>query len=163
MLWSRRRALVAGLAVLPLAACLRPVHAPGGPGAALRGQVRADDPQTPQEFAFVGALEDRLGRAQAARFQLSYDLRLRERGGARVRDLGDTRFQIFGTLDYILSDSATGDEVQSGTLQNVTAYSATANQLATRMAQEDAERRLMRILANALATRLVAAMPTDGA
>lgn len=160
MWWSERRALLLLLAGLPLAACgFRPAHAPGGAGQALRGQVRAADPATGRDFAFVAALEDRLGRAPAPRFLLGYDISVHERGGARVRDLGDTRFQVFGKVGFSLSDAATGAIIHAGTVSNFTAYSATSTQLATRVAQQDAERRLMGILADQVVARLLAVGP----
>ena len=158
---SERRAVLTGLLVLPVAAAcgFSPAHAPGGPGAALRGQVRADDPQTAREFAFVAALEDLLGRPQAARFALSHDISVSESGGARVRPLGDTRFQIFGRVRFALRDMASDSELYRGTVRNFTAYSATSTQLATLAAQEDAERRLMVILADQVVARLLAVLP----
>lgn len=161
-MWSsERRRLIAALAALPLvAACgFRPAHAPGGPGAALRGQVRADDPVSARDFAFVAALEDRLGRPQTVRYALAYDIAVRERGGAQVRDVGDTRFQVFGQVTFTLTDTATGADLATGTVQNFTAYSATSTQMATRIAQQDAERRLMVILADQVVTRLLAVLP----
>lgn len=157
-MWSsERRMLLFTLAALPLVAACRftPVHAPGGSGEALRGRVRADDPADRLAFAFVAALEDRLGRPREPRYDLAYEITVDERGGADVRDLGDTRHQIFGRIRFVLSDAASGDLIHDGMVQSFTAYSATATQLATRVAQEDAERRLMRILADQLVTRLV--------
>ena len=161
-MWSsERRRLIAALALLPvLGACgFRPAHAPDGPGARLRGQVQADDPVSARDFAFVAAFEDRLGRPQGARFKLSYDISVRERGGARVRQVGDTRFQVFGRARFTLTDAATGDALYRGTVENFTAYSATSTQMATRIAQQDAERRLMAILADQVVTRLLAVLP----
>ncbi len=161
-MWSsERRRLLAALAALPLAAAcgFRPAHAPGGPGAALRGQVRADDPVSVRDFAFVAALEDRLGRPQQVRYALAYDIAVDERGGARVRDVGDTRFQVFGQVTFTLTDTATGEDLATGTVQNFTAYSATSTQMATRIAQQDAERRLMAILADQVVARLLTTLP----
>ncbi len=164
-MWSsERRGFLVLLVGLPLAACgFRPAYGPGGPGQALRGQVRAADPSSALDFAFVGALEDRLGRPQAARFALAYDIAVEERGGARVRDVGDSRFQVFGQVSFALTDATDGAEISAGTVQNFTAYSATSTQLATRMAQQDAERRLMGILADQVVTRLLAVLPANPA
>ncbi|NYS26297.1 hypothetical protein HUK65_15010 [Rhodobacteraceae bacterium 2376] len=157
---SERRAMLTGLLALPVAAAcgFSPAHAPGGPGAALRGQVRADDPRNVRDSAFVAALEDRLGRPQAARFALSHDISVSESGGARMRRLGDTRFQVFGRVHFALRDIASDSELYSGTVRNFTAYSATSTQLATLAAQEDAERRLMVILADQVVARLLAVL-----
>ncbi|SDX30370.1 LPS assembly lipoprotein LptE [Roseicitreum antarcticum] len=154
-----RRAACLLLTGAALAACgFTPVHAPGGTGAALRGQVAAAAPQTRADFAFVAALEDRLGRATAPRYQLGYTIMLRRIGGADVRDLGDTRFQLAGTLDYRLTETGGGTQVASGRVDSTAAYSSTSTQLATLSAAEDAEARLMRILADQLVPRLMIAL-----
>jgi LPS-assembly lipoprotein len=154
---SERRAFILG--ALALAGCgFTPAYAPGGAGAALRGQVRADDPTDSLGFAFVGALEERLGRPQSARYALSYNIVTSERGAARIVGVGETRIALLGSIDYSLTESATGEIIASGSLRNVTNYSTTANQLATQRASEDAQERLMRILADQVATRLLAAM-----
>jgi LPS-assembly lipoprotein len=154
---SDRRAFILG--ALALSGCgFTPAYAPGGAGAALRGQVRADDPTDSLGFAFVGALEERLGRPQTARYALAYSITTSERGAASIVGVGETRIALLGTIDYALTDTATGETITSASLRNVTNYSTTENQLATQRAREDAQERLMRILANQVATRLLAAM-----
>ena len=144
---------------LPLAACgFTPAYAPGGPGQALRGQVRAADPVTSRDFDFVAAFEQRLGRPTAPGMKLDYAISTSERGAAQLSGLGATRITLFGEITYTLTDIATGETLTSGRLRNFTNYSATDTQLATRRAQEDAEKRLMRILADQVAARLMAAL-----
>ena len=157
---SDRRTLLLTFAALPLAAAcgFSPAYAPGGAGQALRGQVRAADPVRSRDFDFVAAIEDRLGRPSAQRFDLIYSITTSERGAARIPGLGDSRITLFGTVTYQLTDSATGDVVTEGSLRNFTNYSTTDTQLATRRAQEDAEARLMRILADQVVARLIAAL-----
>lgn len=157
-MWLSDRRFVL-LGALALAGCgFTPAYAPGGAGGKLRGQVRADDPDDSLGFAFVAALEDRLGRPQAARYALSYNLTTSERGAASIAGVGDTRIALLGSIDYSLTDTTSGATVTSGSLRNVTNYSTTANQLATQRAREDAQDRLMRILADQVAARLLAAM-----
>ena len=155
MLLSDRRTVLLGLLALP--ACgFTPAYAPGGAGQALRGQVRAADPATSLDFDFVAALEQRLGRPAIPRFDLAYTIATTERSAAQVSGFGATRNSVFGTLDYSLTERATGDVVSEGSLRNFTNYSITDTQLAVRRAKEDAEARLMQILADQLATRLLA-------
>lgn len=159
MSWSDRRTVLLALAALPLAACgFTPAYAPGGAGQALRGQVRASDPVTSRDFDFVAAFEERLGRPTTTRFELAYTITTSERGSAQVSGVGPTRITLFGEIAYSLSEIATGETVTSGKLRNFTNYSTTDTQLATRRAQEDAEKRLMRILADQVAARLLAAL-----
>ncbi|MGY6548050.1 MAG: LPS assembly lipoprotein LptE [Roseinatronobacter sp.] len=157
---SDRREVLVGLgALIALSACgFTPVYAPDGAGQTLRGQVRAADPVASRDFDFVAAFEDRLGRPSAPRFALDYRITTQERGAAQRAGLGPTRITLFGALSYTLTDAATGAEITSGSLRNFTNYSTTDTQLATRRAQEDAERRLMRILADQVAARLLAAL-----
>ncbi|MGY6697086.1 MAG: LPS assembly lipoprotein LptE [Roseinatronobacter sp.] len=159
MLLSERRRLLLGLAALPIAACgFTPAYAPGGAGRDLRAQVLLRDPVTSAEFDFVAAMDTRLGRPASPRFGLDYTISTSERGAAQVAGLGETRITLFGEVSYRLNDLATGDMVTQGRLRNFTNYSTTDTQLATLRAQEDAEARLMRLLADQVATRLIAAL-----
>ncbi|WP_071799344.1 hypothetical protein [Natronohydrobacter thiooxidans] len=159
MSWSDRRTVLLALAALPLAACgFTPAYAPGGPGQALRGQVRAADPTAAADFDFNAAFEERLGRPTAPRFDLAYTISTSERGSAQVSGLGQTRITLFGEIAYSLTEIATGETVTRGKLRNFTNYSTTDTQLATLRAQEDAQKRLMRILADQVAARLMAAL-----
>jgi LPS-assembly lipoprotein len=156
---SDRRGLLLALAALPVAACgFAPAYGPGGAGQALRGQVRAADPVTSSDFDFVAGLETRLGRPTNARYDLAYQITTSERGAARVAGLGETRITLFGTISYRLTDTSTGAVVTEGNLRDFTNYSTTDTQLATLRAQEDAQARLMRILADQVAARLLAAL-----
>ncbi|MCC5991333.1 MAG: hypothetical protein JJT99_02315 [Rhodobacteraceae bacterium] len=160
-MWSsKRRGVLLGGVALALAGCgFTPAYAPGGAGQTLRGQVRARDPENDADFDFVAALESRLGRAGAgARYALDYDITIDRRGSASVAGLGETRVSLIGALRYRLTQADSGAEVASGSLRNFTNYSTTATQLATLRAQEDAQARLMRILADQLTTRLIAAL-----
>jgi len=148
---SDRRAFLLGLAGLAgMAGCgFTPVYAPGGAGRVLQGAVRADDPTQRHEYQFVSALEERLGRPTAPRFALSYRIGRRQVGGDA------SRVQMLGTLEYVLTDMATGAEVAAGRVDGDAGYSTTATQLAEQAAMEDAELRLMRMLADGLMLRLI--------
>jgi len=156
MLLSDRRRFLAGLGALSLtAACgFRPVYGNGGAGQALRSAVRADDPVSRGDFQFVSAFEDLLGRPTSARYGLAYAITKSEVEAGSIQDIGATRIQLFGTLDFTVTDLGTGLAVANGQVANNATYSTTSSQLATLAAAEDAELRLMRILAEALVTRL---------
>ncbi|GAB4262904.1 MAG: LPS assembly lipoprotein LptE [Pararhodobacter sp.] len=153
---SDRRKVLSGLAALGLlAGCgFRPVYGNGGTGRALRGAIRADDPVTRADFHFVSSFEDLIGRPDAARFALAYTIEQEEIGGGDLQNFGDTRIQLFGRLRYTVTDLATGAVRAEGEVRGNTAYSTTGTQLATLTAAEDAELRLMRMLAESLVTRL---------
>ncbi|WP_209427248.1 LPS assembly lipoprotein LptE [Pararhodobacter sp. SW119] len=153
---SDRRAFLAGLAAFALTGCrFTPVYGPGGAGRALMGAVRADDPVSRADYQFVAALEERLGRPVRAGYALSYRIGQSELETGVVRSLGPTRIQLSGTLDFVLTDAATGAQVASGRIVADSAYSTTSNQLTTLTAAEDAELRLMRMLVDGLVTRLM--------
>ena len=148
MLWSDRRSLLAGLGALALTGCgFRPAYAPGGTGRALQGRVRAADPVTRGDYQFVMALEERLGRPEAVRFDLAYVITVE-------RITGTTRVLLTGRADYTLTEA--GAERARGRVTAETAYSITATQLAVQTAEDDAEMRLMRMLADSVVLRLLA-------
>jgi LPS-assembly lipoprotein len=150
---SDRRALLAGL--LAVGACgFRPVHAPGGSGAALQGRVRAADPVSRADYLFLAAFEDRLGRPDPGLYDLRYAITVDRVEAGRIQGLGATRILLTGALDYTLTQGTT--QRAAGRVTAEAAFSTTATQLAAQMAEEDAESRLMRMLADALVTRLLA-------
>ena len=168
MSWSdaqpSRRGFLALAGAFALAGCgFRPVYGEGGTGRALRNAVRAEDPVTRADFQFIHALDDLLGRPTTPRYNLADTIETRNEGGGMVEDFGDTRIQIFGIARYVLTEAATGRVLAEGQVAGNTAYSTTGTQLATLTAAEDAELRLMRILADALVTRLYTEPGLSGA
>lgn len=150
---SDRRAALAAL--LALGACgFRPVYAPGGTGTALQGRVRAADPATRADYLFVAALEDRLGRPEHPRFDLDYRIEVDRIDAGRVGGLGATRVVLSGRLDYTLREAGQARAHGQATAEAV--FSATGTQLAVQAAEDDAESRLMRMLAESLVSRLLA-------
>jgi len=151
-----RRTFLAGLGALAVTGCgFAPVYAPGGTGRALMGTVRADDPVSRADYQFVAALEERLGRPTAARYALAYRIAQARVETGAIRGIGASRIQLRGALDFTLTETATGTEVAQGRIEADSAYSTTSTQLATLAAAEDAELRLMRMLADGLVTRLM--------
>lgn len=162
-MWFFNAKCLRGLALaLPLAlsACgFSPVYAPGGTADGLRGQIEAADPENRNEFVLVARLEDRLGLPSGAAYTLDYDISL-EREGVGITQAGDTtRFNVLGRIDYRVLDKATGLELASGKVENFTGYSATGSIVGSISATQDANERLMVILADQLVTELVATAP----
>ncbi len=159
-MWScDRRRLIAGLAALPLlSACgFAPTLAPGGAAAGLRGRIRADDPDGPDDFAFVERFEERLGRPEAPpRYALSFDIDVTTDDIATVRGEGATRGTAIGRVRYAVRQLDDDDTVHEGRAESFTGWSRTEEALAERFAREDARARLMRILADRIATDLTA-------
>jgi len=154
---SDRRAVLGLLAVVPLAACgFTPVYGPGAPATSLRGAVRVDDPETPDEFDIVSRIEARLGRPESPVYALTITPRVTEESFAVVgaRDL--TRFNLVGNARYALRPIGAEDPVLDGEVNSFTSYSATGTTVSTLSARRDARSRLMIILADQVVTRLLA-------
>lgn len=157
---SDRRTLLAWLAAAPLAACgFTPVYGPEGAGGALRDRLRIEPPDTRLGFVLVSRLEDRLGRAAAPTHVLTWDIETSDRDLALSGTDDITRVNIFGRLDFAVTEAGSDALVQSGEVSTFTAYSTTGSPVATAAARRDAEDRLMVALADQLISRLLAGAP----
>ncbi|MEM6306030.1 MAG: LPS assembly lipoprotein LptE [Pseudomonadota bacterium] len=153
-MWSRRTML---LTPLVFGACgFQPVFGPGGTGRALQNRVLVQAPDNRDEFLLVQALEERLGRTDAPAYDLSLSITTVEEGLAIDRAGNTRRFNLLGSAEFTLSDMATGAVITSGTVENFVGYSATGTTVATLASEEDAQARLMRILADQIVRRLYA-------
>lgn len=150
-MWSFRALLIP----LALAACgFEPVNTAGGAGAALRGQVLVQDPDTRDGFLLVQRLEERLGRGGKSAYALDHTIKTSTRGLAIDRDGDVRRFNVLGQVDWALRDLETGEIRASGLVENFTGYSATGTTVATLSAERDAKERLMTLLADQIVQRL---------
>lgn len=158
---SDRRLFLIGLAALPLAACgFTPAYGPGGGAVKLRGRIAVQAPVTREDFEFTARVEQRLGRAEAAAFDLTYTLAtVREAGGITAAN-ETTRYTLKGTATWTLTERSSGARVAGGTVRGFTSWSATGTTVAGLAAEDDAARRLAVILADQVVTRLIAAAPT---
>ena len=155
---SDRRLFLLGLAALPLAGCgYVPVYGEGGSAERLRGQVAIAPPGDRDAFDLVARLEDRLGRATAARYALAYEIDTGTEGLAITPEQETTRYNILGEVSFTLTDATNGAVVLADTVDSFTGYSATGSTVATKAARRDARERLMVILADRIVTRLIAA------
>jgi len=142
---------------LALAACgFTPVYGPGGAGTALRGRVRVQEPDSPEGYLLTRTLEDRLGRAEAPAYALSYRLTTRSEGQAVTATNETTRYSLVGKVDFSLTALDGGAVLASGQVGNFTGYSATGSTIETLAGERDARERLMTILADQIVTRLYA-------
>lgn len=139
-----------------------PVHAPGGTGDALYGEVDIIFPDLPDStgdknaYFLVRDLEQRLGRASSGAYQLDLTLTTRTDGQAITADNSITRYSIIGAAGYSLTRKSDGVVVASGSETNFTGYSATGSTVETLAGERDAYKRLMRILADQISARLLA-------
>lgn len=157
-MWSSdRRGFLVLLAALPLTACgFSPVYAPGGEAAARFGRIGFAAPADRNAFDLVARLEDRLGRAEDTDYQLTYRVETAERGQAITTDDVTTRIEVTGSATYSLADRG-GIVLAEGKVAGATAYAADGTAVSTGAARVDAYRRLMRILADQIVTRIALA------
>lgn len=139
-----------------------PVHAPGGNGHALYGQVYVATPEQTSSrgdsnaYMLVRDLEDRLGRGGNGAYQLDLTLSTRIEGQAITAGNEITRYSIIGDAGYSLLRRSDGAVMASGTETAFTGYSATGTTVETLAGESDAFERLMRILADQITAKLYA-------
>jgi len=157
MSWSRRAFVLGALA---LAACgFAPVYGPGGTGGRLFGKVRTADPNSPDDFAFAGRIAERLGPEASASYELAWQMRIAVVPQAITPEEVTTRYALNGSAYYTLTELATGRAVTRGQVSSFTSYSTTGTTIATMTAEQDAHKRLARLLADMVVTRLLAVDP----
>jgi LPS-assembly lipoprotein len=158
---SGRRLFLIGLAALPLAACgFTPAYGPEGGAGALRGRVAVQAPVTKSDFDFVARLETRLGRAEAAAYDLGYAVSATRQSGGITAANETTRYTLRGTATWSLTSRTTGARVAGGEVNGFTSWSATGTTVAGLAAEDDAARRLSVMLADQVMIRLLAVAPT---
>ena len=67
-----------------------------------------------------------------------------------------TGYNIVGSIDWVLTETASTNRVAGGRVDGFTSYAATGSAVAGLTAEEDAARRLMRSLADQIVLRLIA-------
>lgn len=156
-MWSperlSRRAVLTGL--LAVSACgLTPVYGPGGAGNRLFGKVRMRDPDSFEDFAFNTRMAERLG-GEGSLYELDYRLSVGVVSQAITSNQVTTRYSLNGTVEFALTDSR-GVVLSRGQVSNFSSYSTTGTTIATLAAEADARKRLSRMLADQVVTRLLA-------
>jgi LPS-assembly lipoprotein len=160
-MWSpdRRRLLALLAATLPAgaAACgFRPAYGPGAPAEGLRDRVAADPPVTRNDFDFVAAIEDSLGRSADPAYRLGYRIDVQVISLAVTPDGSILRYNYVGNVAWLLRDAATGATLAQGSTNSFTASAATRSTIAAAASETDATVRLMQILADQVVTQLLA-------
>lgn len=123
------------------------------------GTVRANDPTDKNGFDFVQHIEERLGRPTTPVYDLTYSIATNPIGVGITPDGATTRYNLTGTLTWALTRKADQKRMAGGSFGTFTSYSATGSTVAGLTAQTDASLRLMRLFADDVVARLVAASP----
>jgi LPS-assembly lipoprotein len=152
--FNRRSLLLMPLALM---ACgFTPAYGPNGPAAGLQGSVSVASPDDKNSFDLVERLEERLGRPKVVAYDMTYTIKTNAVGVGITPDNAITRYNLNGSIDWALVSRTTGQRVTGGTVHSFTSYSATGSTVAGLAAQEDAARRLMRLLADQIVSRMLA-------
>ncbi len=136
-----------------------PAYGPDGGASRLLNRVTVDELTSSDGYILVRELETRLGRAQAPAYGLALDLSSTRDGLAVTSTNDTTRFDIIGTVNFVLRDITTGEILLSGSEESFTGYSTTGSTVSTLAARQDAQERLMVILAERIMTRLIGFAP----
>ena len=127
----------------------------------LGGDLGADGPvgvaDVVLQLHLLAEIEQRLGRSDDPAYALALNITTRQERLAINRAGETTRFDLVGVADYTLRDLSSGAIVAAGKAENFTGYSATGTTVVTLASQQDAEKRLMAILAEQIVTRLYTA------
>jgi LPS-assembly lipoprotein len=152
--FNRRSLLLMPLALM---ACgFTPAYGPGGPASGLQGRVSVASPGEKYSFDLVERLEERLGRPKTVAYDLTYSINASAAGVGVTPDNAITRYNLNGRIDWALVSRATGQRVTGGTVHSFTSFSATGSTIAGQSAQQDAARRLMRLLADQIVSNMLA-------
>ncbi|MCB2130680.1 MAG: hypothetical protein KDE03_16845 [Rhodobacteraceae bacterium] len=154
---SDRRTVLALLLAVSVGGCgFQPAYGPGSPARGLFDNVAIDAPTDKNGFDLVERLEERLGRPKQPDYLLSYRIETRSEGLAIAPDNAIIRYQVTAKIKFGLKDNETGMIVSDGVVSSFTAYSASGTSVATASSEADAYTRLMRLLADQIATRIIA-------
>ncbi|MEC3860881.1 LPS assembly lipoprotein LptE [Mesobacterium sp. TK19101] len=155
-LFDRRKLLTCGLAFAGLSGCgFAPAYGPQGGAQRLQRQVALNVPTDRNGYLLNRRLEERLGRAEAAAYDLTVTVTTDRQGLGSTQDGRTTRFHLLGNARMVLR-AAGGDQVLfEGATSAFTAYSTTGSTVATLAAERDASERLMVILADQITDWLI--------
>lgn len=156
MSWCDRRLLLGALAALP--ACgFAPAYGPSGSAGRLQGRVALSGPEGEPGYLLNRRIDERLGHASAGTYLLETAVATDEADLGTTSTGTTTRYRIIGSVDFRLTEAATGAVLLSDTVDSFTGYSATGSSVATLAARRDALERLMTILADRIVDRLILA------
>ncbi|WP_234417056.1 LPS assembly lipoprotein LptE [Loktanella sp. Alg231-35] len=146
-----RRTLMLG--ILALSGCgFAPIY---GAGNGMREQVTFESDASVAGFQLNERLEERMGFSATPQYVLRTTINYQERAAA-ITSEGDTaRLNIIGSADWVLTDLSNGAQVETGTVEGFTSYSAIGSTIATQSTRDDALGRLAILLADRIVSRLL--------
>ena len=145
------------LPFLAFTACgFTPVYGTNGNASVLLNSVLVQEPKNREGYSLTKQIEKRVGRATDPRFKLGVTVTTSE-AALNVDSTGNiNRYNVLGLVEYTLRDTQTGQIAASGRVDSFTGYSASGTTVSAQAAKEDAQERLMIILADLLISNLIA-------
>jgi LPS-assembly lipoprotein len=157
-----RRAIVLAGAALAGGCGFRPLYGAGGAGGALDGQVALEGLSGRAGYHFRQTMRGRVGDpGPEPRYVLAVDLDLEDEGLAITPEDDVTRISLTGRARWTLRDRAAGGEALTGEARATSAYNTTGTPFATRVAAEDAERRVAQDLAERVFAQIAGRLGAD--
>lgn len=153
-LFNRRKFLTLTAVPLALSACgFTPIYSEGSAAERMHGRIALGDFIGLDGFQMREQLVTRLGTATAATHRLDIVLNVDSVGVAITQDGSITRYNLSGIAVFTITQLGGGIAFQDS-VSAFTAYNATASAYATRIAEQDANRRIAATIANKIVTRL---------
>jgi LPS-assembly lipoprotein len=144
-------------ALAALSGCgFAPALGEGGKAQVLVGKVQATAPANQRDYDFAARIEERLGRPDTALYSLTYQIGAASYGAGITASGAITHYRVTGSADWALTRDGDGAQLASGREESFTGYSVTGSTVAGLTAEADAERRLMRILADQVVAAMLA-------
>lgn len=160
---SERRVALRLIAALPAAglaaACgFQPLYGSGTPAMAMLGRVDVAPLSGEAGFVLRQRIVERVGAPDAATHRLDVELDIEQVGVVLTSEDDVTRYNIIGNAAFALRPIGAGEQVLIGDVRAITGYSAPTTRIATtfssRVARQDAERRVAVELADRIVQRL---------
>lgn len=156
-MWSSdRRAAIAGLAVLLLAGCFRPMLAETQAASDMLNRIALPPVGGRFDYYLVQSLENRLGQPQDPAFVLNIASNLIERGTAVTQDNSVTRINLLVQSTWSLWRVGGTEPLISDVAFSESGYNATSSLFATREARLEIERRLAKDIGERIARGILA-------
>lgn len=156
-MWSsERRHFLAGLGVLALGGCFRPMLREDSGAMALQHQIALPEIEGRFGYYLARSLEDRLGTPEDPGYRLEVGTELSTHGLAISPDSSVTRISLIATADWSLWRKGAEKPLMTDSVVSQSGYSATTSLFATRMVRRDIEQRLARDLGRRIARAIMA-------
>ena len=154
LLYNRRKFLTLAATPLALSACgFTPIYSKGSAAEQMHNRIALGEFEGLDGFQMREQLETRLGTPTAATHRLEVSLIVDSEGVAITQDGSITRYNLSGTATFNVTHLGAGIVFQDS-VSAFTAYNATASAYATRIAEQDAYRRMAVTIADKIVTRM---------